>query len=68
MKVNHQSDYAQRRRGAYPDLSDQLDAFWKVIEELHTDGINLPVETVQMLNQVMAVKDTFPKPKPERKL
>lgn len=51
MKVKFTDNYAERRRKAYPEIGDQLDALWKGGEELE-----------KMRQSVMEVKQRFPKP------
>ena len=51
MKINHQSDYAARRRKEYPSIEDQMDALWKGGEEAEA-----------MRAKVIEVKQRYPKP------
>lgn len=60
MKVQVFVDYKAKRRDAYPDIGEQLDALWKAIDGY---AATLPPETAQMLEQVKSVKTRFPKPK-----
>lgn len=56
-------DYKALRRAEYPQMGDQLDAIWKALDQLIDNGISLPVETVDMLdNKILAVKAKYPKP------
>lgn len=52
--------YDQERRAAYPDVGAQLDAIWKAFASL--DRGALPPDTAAMLDQVIAVKQQYPKP------
>lgn len=51
MRVKFDDDYAKRRKGAYPPIGDQLDALWKGGEEAE-----------KMKQQILAVKNQYPKP------
>lgn len=51
MKFKVKQDYSELRRNDYPDLRDQLDALWKGGEALEA-----------MRQQVLAVKEKYPKP------
>lgn len=51
--------YAQLRRAAYPTIGDQLDALWKLVEELKLK--DMPPETAAILETIVEVKETFPK-------
>lgn len=55
--------YAEMRAGAYPALGDQLDAIWKVINQLCLEGTELPQDGNDMLGRILAVKREHPKPK-----
>lgn len=52
MKIQHRSDYAERRRQEYPPLEDQLDAIFKGGKDFE-----------EMKARIVAVKDKFPKTK-----
>ena len=54
MKHKVKQDYAELRRGDYPELRDQLDALWK-------GGADLEA----MRLRVMSVKERYPKPPSE---
>ncbi|WP_374556591.1 hypothetical protein [Aquitalea pelogenes] len=60
MKLTHLDPYDGRRAAAYPDMGDQLDAIWKVLELLPV----LPPDTAAMLQQIQQVKADYPKPPP----
>lgn len=61
MKIIHESDYYTRRAKAYPEITDQLDALFKIAKALQNIGIVLPADAVEILDQISAVKQTFPK-------
>ena len=52
MKLHHLTPYEFRRKNAYPNIADQLDAIWKGGEDLEL-----------MKSKVLAVKTKNPKPK-----
>ncbi|CAJ0740797.1 hypothetical protein [Ralstonia mannitolilytica] len=52
--------YDEERRAAYPEVGAQLDAIWKAFASL--DRGALPPDTAAMLDQVIAVKQQYPKP------
>jgi len=60
MKLHHSGDYVQRRRDDYPGLGDQLDALWRTIAKLPAKSV--APETRVMLEQIQAIKATYPKP------
>lgn len=55
-----QSAY-KRRRAAYPNIGEQLDAIWKFINQQRLNGVDLPADTDRVLNKVLAVKRDHPK-------
>lgn len=62
MKLTHKRPYKQARKQLYPDIGDQLDALWKAIDEIvNQTGIQLPQESVDMLNRIHEVKAKCPK-------
>lgn len=58
MKIVHKSDYREKRRKAYPDIGDQLDAMWKMLSAVNPKT----PEAEAMLAEVQAVKAKYPKP------
>jgi len=55
---------AWRRREAYnkeASVGDQLDAIWKFINQQRLIGVDLPQETDDMLNKILAVKKKIKK-------
>jgi hypothetical protein len=58
MRIRHVKDHARARKEAYPDIGDQLDAIWTAL----SGQKNLPADTKEMFDKVMAVKAKFPKP------
>ena len=56
------ANYAKYRKAAYPDIGDQLDALWKIIEKLVDDNVDIGDEGYEMLDQIQTVKTTYPKP------
>ncbi|AUH51257.1 hypothetical protein CXB49_10765 [Chromobacterium sp. ATCC 53434] len=61
MKIHHVGDHVVARRQRYPDTGEQLDVLWRVIASLPPD--TLPPEAAAMLDQIRAVKNTYPKPR-----
>lgn len=54
--------YKERRQFAYPSIGDQLDALWKEVHGRRVKG-EIPVkEASDMLDQIIAVKQKYPKP------
>ena len=51
MKVHHSTPYEFRRKSAYPNLADQLDAIWKGGNQLD-----------EMRQKILAIKTQNPKP------
>lgn len=62
MKIRHSEPYEGLRRGAYPPVTDQLDAIMKLAEALLAQGIVLPDEVQSWVKACRAVKDQFRKP------
>lgn len=54
-----EASYRDMRRVDYPGVGDQLDAIWKTLDKL---GAPLSPEAELLLQQIMAVKDLYPKP------
>lgn len=54
--------YDVLRRSDYPTIGDQLDALWKVINQMRLDGLNIPQDADDLLGQILAVKKKYPKP------
>ncbi|BBH12927.1 hypothetical protein [Chromobacterium haemolyticum] len=57
--ITHVDPYAERRRGAYPEVGEQLDAIWKALAELPS----LPPDALEMLERIRQIKTTYPKPR-----
>lgn len=53
--------YTDKRRLEYPNIGDQLDAIWKIFNQLRLDGVKLPQEGDDMLGTILAVKKKYPK-------
>jgi hypothetical protein len=56
------ADYRELRRDLYPDQRDQLDALWKALDVLKSQGVSLGDEGDDMLAAVKDIKSRFPKP------
>ncbi|MFV1850109.1 MAG: hypothetical protein ACMZ66_05315 [Thalassospira sp.] len=56
---------SKQRRLAYPPIGEQLDAFWKYVNQQRLNGVDLPADTDRVLNKVLAVKRDHPKPDKE---
>jgi hypothetical protein len=54
-------NYTYRRMKAYPEIGEQLDAIFKLAKALHAQGIIIPSDTLNWLDEVQSVKDTYPK-------
>ena len=59
-EVRIDADYATARRAAYPDIGDQLDAMFKIIEAIRRSE-PLPADALEVLDKVRAVKAVYPK-------
>lgn len=53
--------YNIRRVFEYPPIGDQLDAIWKALEQLQTDGADLPPDTKSTLDIIADIKLRHPK-------
>ena len=60
VRIDHQGNYAERRREAYPAIGDQLDAIWRALAAIRAGG-TLPPEALEMLARIDDVKTRFPK-------
>lgn len=61
MIINHNSDYRARRSQAYPAVTDQIDAIYKMAKSLQDQGITLPSDVLEWILAVDLVKETYPK-------
>lgn len=62
MKITYRGkDFRGRRKAAYPDIGDQLDAIMKLAQHLQGSGVTLPSEVQQWVSACQAVKDRYPK-------
>jgi len=52
-----------KRREAYPEIGDQLDAIWKQIAKLKADGIVIDVDADSELSKIIAIKKKYKKEK-----
>ena len=57
MQIRHVSQYSERRRAEYPQITDQLDALWHAMDQ----GTLPKVEP--FYSQIKTVKDRYPKQK-----
>lgn len=53
----------KKRQKDYPKIGDQLDAIWKILNQLRLDGVQLPQDGDDMLGKILKVKKDYPKPK-----
>lgn len=61
LKIQHDEDYRRLRAQAYPSLGEQFDAVYKMAVALRDQGIELPPETLEWLEAVEHVKQTYKK-------
>lgn len=61
MKIRHSTPHEPLRARAYPSTGEQLDAIFKLAQALKEQGILLPPETVQWIDNCQAVKNKFVK-------
>lgn len=55
------TEYQRLRKGAYPNIGDQLDAIWKEINYRRLNGDNLTQDADEMLGKILAVKREYPR-------
>jgi hypothetical protein len=60
LKIQHSEDYRKLRAAEYPKIGDQLDAIYKLAQWMKNSQ-SMPVETLEWLDQVAAVKSKYPK-------
>lgn len=53
--------YRARRRDSYPAIGDQIDAIHRGFAHLRSQGVNFPIEVVEWLDAVDAIKAANPK-------
>lgn len=58
--VDHR-DYKEKRKDAYPDIGDQLDAILKSFKYLSENGTDIPVEMQEIINKWLLVKQNHPR-------
>ena len=58
--------YKDDRAKEYPSLADQLDAIWKQLNAYRLAGDPLIQEADAMLNQILAIKQRYPKPEKQK--
>lgn len=61
MKIRHSEPHGPRRKAAYPDIGDQLDAVFKMAKALAELGIQLPDETMQWIHDCERIKRAYKK-------
>lgn len=59
MKIQHKESALARRAAAYPPITDQLDAIFKLAEALREQGVKMPQEVDDWVDQCRKVKDTY---------
>ena len=60
MKIRHSEPYKPLRAAAYPKITDQLDAVFKLAEHLRSQGMTMPADVDDWIDQCRAVKDKYP--------
>lgn len=61
MKIKHREPYGPLRAKEYPEISDQLDAIFKMAEALKDQGVSLPDDTLKWIENCRKVKDKYRK-------
>ena len=61
MKIRHSEPHGPLRAKAYPDVGDQLDTVMKLADALRAQGIWLPQEVHEWIDQCKAVKNKYKK-------
>ena len=62
MKIKVKSDYAKLRKSEYPDIGDQVDVLWKIVDELVAAGTIKDKTATDMLDVIKSVKTKYVKP------
>ncbi len=60
MKIRHHEDPRAARASSYGEVGDQLDAIMKMADALAAQGVALPQETLDWIEQCKGVKTRFP--------
>lgn len=60
-RLDLRADPVVAREAAYPEVGDQLDAIWKIVDAL-VDRKPLPADALAVRAAVARVKATYPKP------
>jgi len=61
-KLAAETAYKTERAREYPPVGDQLDALWKELNYRRLNGENLTQEADDILGQILAIKNKYPKP------
>lgn len=54
--------YIGKRREEYPDEVEQMDALWKFVKHLKTNGTDIGTDAQAILDSIEAAKVKYPKP------
>lgn len=52
--------YVLQRQNSYPDISDQLDAVFKLAKHLADSGMEMPPDVLSWIHDCQQVKDQYP--------
>ncbi len=59
MKIQHKEPHGPLRAAAYPPITDQIDAIFKLAKALREQGINLPPDVTDWIDKCQTVKDKY---------
>jgi hypothetical protein len=64
MKITYKGDYAKLRKRAMPEIGDQLDDLWKLIETIATKdpAVAKALKDSPVFARIKEVKQKIPKP------
>lgn len=60
-RLYHCAYYADFRRSGYPPLGDQIDALYKTLSYLASNGIDIGPDGKKWIEEIQAVKEAYPK-------
>lgn len=54
--------YLYERRRNYPSIDESIEAIFDGLSQLRTDGVTLPQSTIDWLDTIQNIYDTYPAP------
>jgi hypothetical protein len=61
LKIQHREPHGPLRAAAYPPITEQLDAIFKLAEHLKDQGQTMPPAVMDWIAKCRAVKNRYPK-------